>query len=111
MQESSYNLKAVNKKCGFSSKEFPKNACVEVDIGISQINHRTVERYGFDPVKIKNDLKYSVDAGAKVLSWFKKTYKNKEPLTWMCRYNVGTAPMEKVKSGCQRYIKAIERWL
>ena len=71
-QESMYTLNAINKK--------------SADYGIAQINHRTIERYGFDKKRLLTDLEYSVKAGAIVLSDFKRMYGKKEKTYWS-RYN------------------------
>lgn len=109
MQESSYRLSAVNKKCA-ANVRIPLKACKIQDLGISQINVRTIASYDLDSNKLREDLKYSVEAGAKVLAWFHKTYSKREPKTWFCRYNTGTAALSKIKPACDRYIKLVQRW-
>lgn len=117
MQESGYDIKAVNKKCGaelnLETKKIKdlKEVCVVQDVGISQININTIKAYNFNTDKLESDLSYSIEAGAIVLSWFYEKYQEKEPKTWFCRYNVGTAPLEKVKSSCNKYITSVNRWL
>lgn len=71
-QESMYTLNAVNKK----SKDY----------GIAQINHKTIESFGFDKKRLLTDLEYSVKAGAIVLADFKRMYGHKEKDYWT-RYN------------------------
>ena len=71
-QESMYTLNAVNKKSS--------------DYGIAQINHKTIERYGFDRKLLLTDLHYSIKAGAIVLADFKRMYGKKEEDFWT-RYN------------------------
>lgn len=71
-QESRYVLNAVNKKSR--------------DYGIAQINHKTIDRYGFDKQRLLTDLEYSVKAGAIVLADFKRMYGKKEKTYWS-RYN------------------------
>lgn len=113
MQESTYNIKAVNKSCGYARQEASYSdtvKCVAQDLGISQINVKTIEAYGFDVESLQNDLEYSIMAGAKVLSWFKKTYKDKEPNTWYCRYNQGTRSYDKIEAGCLDYKKLVDRY-
>lgn len=114
MQESSYRLSAVNKRCGKqikSNKITQKTQCIALDVGISQININTAKSYKFDLNRLKTDLAYSVDSGAKVLSWFKKTYAKRESDTWYCRYNTGTAHMRKIKTNCEKYVKDVGRWM
>jgi soluble lytic murein transglycosylase-like protein len=72
MQESGYSLTAVNKK--------------SADYGISQINHRTITAFKFDKRKLISNLHYAVEAGAIVLSDFKKRHGKKEVHYWT-RYN------------------------
>lgn len=71
-QESRYVLSAVNKKSR--------------DYGIAQINHKTIERFGFDKQRLLTDLEYSVMAGAIVLADFKRMYGKREKDYWT-RYN------------------------
>lgn len=71
-QESRYTLNAVNRK----SKDY----------GIAQINHKTIESFGFDKQKLLTDLEYSVKAGAIVLADFKRMYGKREKNYWT-RYN------------------------
>lgn len=71
-QESRYTLNAVNKKSN--------------DYGIAQINHRTIENFGFDKKKLLTDLEYSIKAGAIVLADFKRMYGKREKNYWT-RYN------------------------
>jgi soluble lytic murein transglycosylase-like protein len=110
MQESSYNIKATNKRCGYSN-EYNKVACVVVDVGLSQINYKTVAKYNLDRRKLASDVEYSVKSGAQVLSWFHQKYANKEPKTWFCRYNVGTGSHTKIHENCHKYIKNVNRYL
>lgn len=113
MQESTYNVKAINKKCGFRyiANEVKQEVdCVVADVGISQINVKTVESYGFNPERLQQDLEYSVRAGAIVLSWFKEKYKEKEPNTWYCRYNTGTRAFHKIEQNCLHYKKLVDRF-
>ena len=71
-QESRYTLTAVNRR----SNEY----------GIAQINHRTIESFGFDKQRLLTDLEYSVKAGAIVLADFKRMYGKREKNYWS-RYN------------------------
>lgn len=97
MQESAYRLGVV----GFNGKT--------KDYGISQINQKTVRKYGFDPIRLLNDLEYSVESGAKVLAWFMKNYKHKEK-DWYTRYNCGSGGSTSRKS-CQEYKEKVRRYL
>lgn len=71
-QESRYTLNAVNRR----SKDY----------GIAQINHKTIENFGFDKQRLLTDLEYSVKAGAIVLADFKRMYGKREKDYWT-RYN------------------------
>lgn len=71
-QESRYTLNAVNKRSR--------------DYGIAQINHKTIESFGFDKQRLLTDLEYSVKAGAIVLADFKRMYGKREKNYWT-RYN------------------------
>lgn len=100
MRESSYNLTAKNCR---------GETCF--DFGIAQININTINAYDLDLEKIQTDLEYSLEAGAKVLSWFKKTYKGKEPTEWWVRYNVGTRDKESVKTAWDEYYEGVSQYL
>ncbi len=99
MQESGYKLDAKN--CG------PEKC---TDFGIAQIYYKTAKRYNFDIQKLLTDLEYSVNAGAKVLAWFRKTYASSEKY-WWCRYNTGTAPFSKIRHICLKYRRLVSRFL
>jgi soluble lytic murein transglycosylase-like protein len=104
MQESKYNLEAVRciKDCEFVYKKRGGT-----DFGIAQINHKTVKRYKFNLNKLTTDLEYSVEAGAVVLSDFKKKYgKDKE---WYLRYNCGVGATDR--EVCQSYKKMVKKYL
>jgi soluble lytic murein transglycosylase-like protein len=95
MQESSYrlNAKACQKSC---------------DWGIAQINDINVKYYKLDKNRLLNDLDYSLEKGAMVLSWFSKTYSKKEKL-WYLRYNCGTRK-KIISKVCQTYYRKLKRW-
>lgn len=96
MQESSYRLSAKNPECG--------------DYGIGQINHKTIKSLNLDEKKLLSDLTYSVEAAAIVLSHFKR-YQKREPDTWYCRYNVGTAGRDRIRTACQTYVTMVARYM
>lgn len=104
-QESMYNVTAQNCTIGLVLKYKPKidsnkildldkssylyeKARVCTDFGISQIHYGTVKAYNFKIKKLIWDLDYSVEAGAKVLNYFKR-YQKKEK-DWWTRYNSPT---------------------
>lgn len=94
MQESSYKLSAKNLKCGISITTGKKD-CVVVDLGIGQINHKTVVNFKFDQNKLMSDLNYSVEAAAIVLADFKRMYGKKEIEYWT-RYNASDKDKRQV---------------
>lgn len=110
MQESSYNVKAKAMVCGLRQPSSDVEACIVADFGMSQINYKTAESYEFDLKRLTTDIEYSVDAGAKVLSWFHRRYSKREH-DWYCRYNVGTRPKRMIKTACRKYIKLVNRYL
>lgn len=71
-QESGYKLNAVNTK----SKDY----------GIAQINQKTIKAFEFDQHRLLTDLRYSIEAGAIVLSDFKRRYGHREKDYWT-RFN------------------------
>jgi hypothetical protein len=107
MQESTYKLEAKNCIRGLSEESIEEKVCT--DFGISMIHYSTMRRYSFDREKLLTDLEYSVDAGAKVLSWFKEKYSHKE-IDWWVRYNCGTKKSIE-RSTCQIYKNLVERYL
>lgn len=60
------------------------------DYGIAQINTYNIKAYKFSKWRLSKDLDYSIWAGAKVLSWFYKTYRSKGLEEVIKRYNCGT---------------------
>lgn len=98
MQESSYVMSArncVTQKRGYE---------VCTDFGLSQIHFKTVKLYNFDKKRLTTDVHYSIKAGLKVLSDFKKRYGNKEEYFWT-RYNTSKPSLRK------KYKERVERWL
>lgn len=97
MQESAYKLNAVNKRSN--------------DYGIAQINEYNIRAWKMSKKRLLGDLEYSVDQGAFILSWFYKTYRMREPDTWLCRYNVGVKPMKGVTERlCLKYYNKVQRF-
>lgn len=107
-QESMYNLEALNCVTGLKYTEaeglyYFKNSTVCTDIGISQIHYSTIKKYNFDAEKLTTNLTYSVEAGIKVLSKFKKKYGDKEKDYWT-RYNSSNeSQREKYRNLVSRY--------
>lgn len=108
-QESSYVLNAISKQCGVLDLDKYEEACIYSDFGISQINYKTAKRYKLNLTALLTDLEYSINAGAKVLSWFYKTYAHKEK-NWFVRYNCGTAKNID-RPTCNAYLRAVKRWM
>lgn len=100
-QESMYSVGAKNCKKGLDAQNRPVSVCF--DYGISQINWRTAKRYELNLDSLTSDLKYSIEAGARILRDFKKRYGKKE-LNWWTRYNSST---EKHRLEYERKVK---RW-
>jgi|CXWL01.1.fsa_nt_gi hypothetical protein len=98
MQESGYRLSAKN--CTYDIFEYEK--CT--DYGISQIHVTTVTRYKFNQARLTSDLVYSLRAGLRVLSDFKKRYGHKDRYYWT-RYN-SSDPIARL-----RYKEKVMRWL
>lgn len=94
-----FNFILSPKQCEFKWEEVK----VCADFGISQIHYKTAQRYGFDTNRLITDLEYSVEAGAIVLSDFKKRYAHKE-VYWYTRYNASSKIKRKI------YRKLIERF-
>ena len=90
-QESNFKMGAFNKK----SKDF----------GLTQINVKTIGNFNFDKNKIMTNIPYSIEAGAIVLSDFKKRYFKKEGYGYWCRYNTSN-PIKR-----QNYRKLVSKFL
>lgn len=94
MQESRYKNGNAYCEKGSPRPDFKKIVEVCSDFGISMINIRHTELnpkspYKFSIDKLMNDMQYSIDAGAQILSWFHKRYSKRETYWWV-RYNCGT---------------------
>lgn len=96
MQESGYVLDA--KQC------YELNSEIRCDYCMMQINDHTIQSYGFDVQKLMTDLDYCVDAGAKVLSDFKKQYGKTDKDFWT-RYNAVSTERRHV------YKRLVERFM
>ena len=66
------------KESGLRQYALSFNNDGSVDYGIAQINSATAEGYGLNKKRLFKDIKYAIDSGAMVLSWFKKTYGKRE---------------------------------
>lgn len=87
-QESGYKLEAIRKVKGLD--EEASEITVYTDYGIAQIHYKTIKLYQFSVELLLTDLEYSLEAGAKVLKYFKNRYSKREPDAWWRRYNCGT---------------------
>ena len=90
-------------KCILDIKRKVK-ARVCTDFGMSQIYYKTAIRYGINIDRLTTDLRYSIEAGAKVLSGFKKRYSKRE-INWWTRYNASSKTKRKI------YRELVERYL
>lgn len=97
MTESGYYVGAVNRRSN--------------DYGICQINVANIKRMKLDKSRLLTDIKYSVEAGARVLAYFQGRYSHKEKY-WYCRYNVGTRVLiGRLMRACQSYKRKVDRYL
>jgi len=79
------------------------------DFGISQINYVNVKYYKLSIHKLRNDLEYSVKAGAVILDYFYKKFNKKDP-DWWTRYNCGERGSTK-RQTCRVYKRKVSRFL
>lgn len=107
MQESAYKLNTVRTMKGLNKGIV---TTIGLDYGIAQIYWKTIRSYGFNSRKLTTDLDYSLDAGAKVLSWFYKTYGKRERYWWV-RYNVGTSKNALRGRAANQYRRYVQRYL
>lgn len=113
MQESSYKLDSKNCNKGLREPSEIEKAqgiteMVEdevcLDLGISQINIKTIRNFDLDPELLITDLEYSIESGLKVLKDFKKRYKHKEP-DWWTRYNASNEERRNMyKESVSKYL-------
>jgi len=95
-----------NKMCTDRLDMVKSKVCT--DFGISQIFHKTAERYNFNIEELTRDLRVSVYAGAEVLSGFKRY--SKKDKNWWVRYNCGSRGSTK-RDTCVIYKMLVERFL
>jgi hypothetical protein len=110
MQESGYSLTAEGERCGLDVGNQDQEKCIIIDLGLMQVNYKNLKRFKLDRTKLVSDVEYSVEAGTRILATYKR-YAAKEPQTWMCRYNTGTAPYEKIRENCLDYKSKVDRYL
>jgi soluble lytic murein transglycosylase-like protein len=93
--ESNGKLDAVNRKTH--------------DYGLMQINKKTAAAYGLTLARLTIDAKYNIEAGALVMADIRDDYEKREPLTWVCRYNVGYGPLHGRRLvRCARYLQLLQ---
>ena len=110
MQESGYRVGTIHSNCGIKSPAlYYVEMCVWQDFGISQINYKTAKQYKMSLWLLLTNVEFSIDAGAKVLSWFKRRYAHKEEF-WYVRYNCGTRSSID-RPTCNAYKKLVKRWM
>jgi soluble lytic murein transglycosylase-like protein len=78
------------------------------DYGIGQVNAKTAKALGYNLSRLTTDVRYSLDAAASVLAYFKR-YERREPFTWYCRYNAGTASYAVIEQRCHWYLSRVHR--
>lgn len=83
------------KRCDEYSIRFKEHK-VCMDFGIAQINHNTAAAFGFNIFKLTEDLEYSVNAGAIVLSDFQKRFRQREPSSYWTRYNASSPSKREI---------------
>lgn len=111
MQESRYQVGAVRcngrsshiSKRKYSDEKSLRSTCS--DFGMSQIHRKTIKAFSFNTSRLVTEKKYSIEAGAIVLSDFKRMYGKKEPKRWWSRYNSST-PMKR-----RQYERSVKRFL
>jgi soluble lytic murein transglycosylase-like protein len=64
------------------------------DYGLMQINSTTAAGMGLNKDCLMRNARYSLEAGAKVLTYMRDRFASKES-RWLCRYNVGTGVISK----------------
>jgi hypothetical protein len=93
------------KACVPELKKTTKSQEICTDIGMSQIHINTIHAYQFDVHRLSTDIEYSIEAGAKVLSFFKKQYSKSEK-NWWSRYNTSASgPRATYERLVNRFIK------
>lgn len=94
--ESNFKLNKINQR----SKDY----------GIAQVNWRNVRKFKMNRRRLTTDLKYSVESGAKILSWFQKNYAHESK--WFVRYNCGVNPDCPNWGKSRKYIQNVEKlWI
>lgn len=78
-----------------------------MDYGMAQINIQNIRRFKLDHAKVINSVQYNVDFGAKLLAHYQERYKDLEPRTWACRYNIGTGSLTRLGAACEAYLERL----
>lgn len=96
--ESRFFVGAINKKSN--------------DFGLMQVNAYNIKAMKLDKQRLLSDIDYSINAGAAILSYFKRRYAKGQPKTWYCRYNVGVRPLKGALFRiCKSYYRKVRRAL
>ncbi len=81
------------------------------DYGCMQINIKNIHALKLDKQRLLVDHAYGIEHGIKILAQFKR-YRHKEPLTWYCRYNVGTGKLVTRRGSlCLQYANKVQNQL
>jgi hypothetical protein len=71
---------------------------------MGQINDVAIKEYKLDKELLIKDPIYCIESTARILADLKKRF----PRTWVCRYNVGTAPLDTRRQKlCNNYLKKV----
>lgn len=107
LQESMLRMVKGNCFKGLTKEGKEEKVCQ--DIGIAQINYKNVIKMNLSFDKLLTDVVYSLEEGAKILSWFQKRYEKKDEY-WWSYYNCGNRGNSS-RETCQEYIKKVKRFL
>lgn len=78
------------------------------DIGLMQVNETTAASMGLDYQRLLVDAQYNLESGIRVLAYMQRRFKSREPMSWVCRYNVGTGQLVGRRlHNCIQYLKKI----
>jgi len=78
------------------------------DYGLTMINIRNIKHFIFDKKKLLGNMRYSVNAGAIVLSEIKKRRFKIEGKRYFLRFNCGSKSLKR--KICLDYEKRVMRW-
>lgn len=83
-QESAFKQDTVRKVRGYTFDEVfgYKEVRIGADFCMMQINIKNIRKMELDVEQLLQDPKYCIEAGARVLSIYKKKYSDKDPMWW-----------------------------